>query len=384
MVESLAPAALQRLPRTARFGILSAHTTPPCGPAKFSMGLSDALRTHGSDTDVIWVPDGELPSPPRVMGVRLNGSAPSVDSCRNLLDQADVAVIQYGNAVDCIDGDHVIDILQGLRVPSIVIAHTVPKDPTAQQRSILEAIAAGASHLVVTSEAARQRLCLTYTVDRQRVTMIPLGATIPDAPRVKVPSRPTILTCGLLGPGKGIEKVIDAMPLLKDLPGRPRYVVAGPTHPRVLAAEGEVYRSARIEQARRLDVADSVKLEPGYYSGPMLSALIQQAAVVVLPFDEEHASCGVLVDAIANGRPVVASGFPHAVELLDSGAGIIVDPDDTDSLASALRTVIRQPRVAGTMAAEARNRAAELAWPVVSAAYIRLAQHLLAERRSRA
>jgi glycosyltransferase involved in cell wall biosynthesis len=188
-----------------------------------------------------------------------------------------------------------------------------------------------------------------------------------------------------MGPGKGIEKVIDAMPLLKDLPGRPRYVVAGPTHPRVMAVEGEAYRSARIEQARRLDVADSVKFDPGYYSGPMLTALIQQAAVIALPFDsDEHVSCGVLVDAIANGRPVVASDFPHAVELLNSGAGIIVDADDPEALASALRTIIRQPRLAGTMAAEARNRAAELTWPVVAAAYVRLAHHLLAEWRSRA
>jgi len=35
------------------------------------------------------------------------------------------------------------------------------------------------------------------------------------------------------------------------------------------------------------------------------------------------------------------------------------------------------------MAAEARGRAPELAWPVVASAYLRLAQHLLAERRAR-
>ena len=99
----------------------------------------------------------------------------------------------------------------------------------------------------------------------------------------------------------GSDTLCDA--LLKDLPGRPRYLVVGPTHPRVLAAEGEAYRSARIEQARRLDVADSVKFDPGYYSGSMLTALIHQAAVVALPYDsDEQVSCGVLVDAIANGQ----------------------------------------------------------------------------------
>ena len=276
-----------------------------------------------------------------------------------------------------------VDIVDGLRVPSIVIAHTIPKDPTSHQRSVLEAIAATADRVVVMSEAAQQRLCLTYAVDRRKVTTIPHGATVPSIPRVKRPSRPTILTLGLLRPGKGIERVIDAMPSLNDAPGRPRYLVAGPTHPKVLAADGEAYRDARIEQARRNGVADSVKFDPGYYDGSMLTALIQQSSVVVLPYDStEQVTSGVLVDAIANGRPVVATAFPHAVELLNSGAGIVVDHDDPAALASALRQVVTQPRLAGSMAAEARRRAPEMAWPVVANAYLGLAHRVLAERRS--
>ena len=42
----------------------------------------------------------------------------------------------------------------------------------------------------------------------------------------------------------------------------------------------------------------------------------------------------MLVDAIAAGRPVVATAFPHAVELLSSGAGIVVDHDDPEALAA--------------------------------------------------
>jgi len=84
----------------------------------------------------------------------------------------------------------------------------------------------------------RDNACVAgYAVDRHKVTTIPHGATVPNSPRAKRPSRPTILTWGLLGPGKGIERVIDAMPSLRNVPGRPRYLVAGPTHPKVLAAE---------------------------------------------------------------------------------------------------------------------------------------------------
>jgi polysaccharide biosynthesis protein PslF len=381
----VAPAAPQRFSRTVRFGILSSYT-PPSGLARFSTGLSGALSAGGSDTGVIRVADAQPSSSSRVIGELVSGSAPSVAACKDLLDQFDVAVIQHEYGISGgVAGDEVVDIVDGLRVPSIVIAHAIPKDPTSHQRSVLEAITAMADRVVVMSEAARQRLCLAYAVDRRKVTTIPHGATVPSNPRVKRPSRPTILTWGLLHPGKGIERVIDAMPSLNDVPGRPRYLVAGPTHPKVLAVDGEAYRDARIEQARRNGVADSVKFDSGYYDGSMLTVLIQQSSVVVLPYDStEQVTSGVLVDAVANGRPVVSTAFPHAVELLSSGAGMVVDHDDPVALASALRHIVTQPRLAGSMAAEARRRAQEMAWPVVASAYLRLAQCVLAERRARA
>jgi glycosyltransferase involved in cell wall biosynthesis len=91
----------------------------------------------------------------------------------------------------------------------------------------------------------------------------------------------------------------------------------------------------------------------------------------------------VLVDAIASGRPVVATAFPHAVELLSSGAGIVVGHDDPDALASALRRVLTQPRLAGDMAAEARRLAPEMAWPVVASAYLNLVHRVFTQRRAR-
>ena len=88
----------------------------------------------------------------------------------------------------------------------------------------------------------------------------------------------------------------------------------------------------------------------------MLTALIQSAAVVVLPYDStDQVTSGVLVDSIASGRPVVATAFPHAVELLGSGAGTVVGHDDPDALVAALRRLLTDPRVAGSMAAEARG-----------------------------
>ncbi len=368
---------------SASFGILSTYPPTPCGLATFSAALLKGLCANGSDVSVVRVADGSLSSDPRVSGELVNGSARSVAATSELLNESDVAVVQHEYGIyGGVDGDEVVDILGGLRIPSIVVAHTVLKSPTPHQRSVLEAVAGLAAQVVVMSEAASQRLCLGFDIDPRKVTTIAHGAKVPR--HLVPPARsdgPTLLTWGLLGPGKGIERVIDAMGSLHKLPLRPRYLIAGRTHPKVLAADGEAYRNARVEQAWRGGVADSVAFDASYRDVPSLTALVQSSAVVVLPYDStDQVTSGVLVDAIASGRPVVATAFPHAVELLASGAGIVVDHDDPDALALALRRLLTEPHLASTMAAEAARLAPRMAWPVVATAYQDLAQRLLAER----
>jgi len=368
---------------SASFGILSTYPPTACGLATFSAALSKVLCANGSDVGVVRVADGSPSSDPRVIGELVNGSSRSVAAASELLNESDVAVVQheygiYGGA----DGDEVVDVIDGLNIPLIVVAHTVLKSPTLHQRSVLEAIGAKAAQVVVMSEAAGRRLCLGFDIDPRKVRTIAHGAAVPRqlVPPTR-PDRPTLLTWGLLGPGKGIERVIDAMGSLHNLPRRPRYLIAGRTHPKVLAADGEAYRDARAEQARLVGVADSVAFDPSYRDVSSLTALVQSSAVVVLPYDStDQVTSGVLVDAIASGRPVVATAFPHAVELLASGAGIVVGHDDPDGLASALHRLLTEPHLAARMAAEAARLAPQMAWPVVATAYQDLAHRLLAER----
>jgi polysaccharide biosynthesis protein PslF len=376
--------------RTLSFGILSSYPPTACGLATFTAALANGLSANGARVQVVRVADDDRRATERVVGELVNGSPASVAAAAELLNQFDVAVIQheyglYGGP----DGDEVLEILGGLRVPSIVIAHTILSQPTPHQRAVLVEVAAVADRIVVMSEAARARLCTTFDVDPTRVVTIAHGAAIPAVRAAGRPTstarptnaRPTMLTWGLIGPGKGIERMLDAMPALHRLPMRPCYLVAGRTHPKVLAAHGESYRDARIEQARRLGVADSVRFDDDYRDMASLNALIASSAVVVLPYDStEQVTSGVLVDAIAAGKPVVATAFPHAVELLSSGAGIVVDHDDPDAMAGALRRVLLEPGLAARMAAEASRLAPALGWPVVAQAYLTLARRLLVAR----
>jgi glycosyltransferase involved in cell wall biosynthesis len=104
-----------------------------------------------------------------------------------------------------------------------------------------------------------------------------------------------------------------------------------------------------------------------------------------LPYDStDQATSGVLVDSVATGRPVVATAFPHAVELLGNGAGLVVPHDDPDALVAALRRVLTDPRAAGSMASQARELAPTMAWPVVADAYLATARGLVAAGLARA
>jgi len=376
----IAPFGVQHFSYVPSFGILGTYSPTPCGLATFSEALANGLTARGAGVHVVRVADGDLSEEPRVAGELVNGSASSVAATSELLNQSDVAVIQheygiYGGP----DGDEVVQIMAGLRVPSIVIVHTVLKDPTPHQRSVLESVMGLADQVVVMSEVARQRVCAGFAVDHDKVTTIPHGAAVPSANGVQQPDRPTILTWGLLGPGKGIERVIDALTSLNNLPNPPRYVIAGRTHPKVLAAQGERYREALVAQARRLGLADSVSFDAVFRTPEELTALIQTATVVVLPYDsKDQVTSGVLVDSLASGRPIVATAFPHAVELLGSGAGTVVAHDDPDALVTALRRLLTDPLVADSMATEARELAPTVAWPVVANAYVGVAQRLLA------
>lgn len=366
-----------------RFGILSTHPPTPCGLATFSAALADGLAAKGAAVSVVRIADGSDSAHPNVVGELVNGSSSSVAESAELLNRSDVAVIQHEYGVyGGPDGDEVVQVMKGLRIPSIVIAHTVLKDPTPHQRSVLEEVVALADQVVVMSEAARVRLCAGYAVDHDKVATIPHGAALPStAEHVQRSGRPTILTWGLLGPGKGIERMIEAMGALRHLPNPPRYLIAGRTHPKVLAAQGEAYREALVEKAQRVGVADAVDFDAVYRDPAELTAFIQTADVVVLPYDSrEQVTSGVLVDSIASGRPVIATAFPHAVELLGSGAGTVVGHDDPEALVDALRRLLTDQRVAGSMASEARELAPTMAWPVVADAYLEHARRLVAAR----
>lgn len=373
--------------RRPRWAMVSTYPPTACGIATFTRSLVTALSGRGAQVDIVRVVDAEQSwAAPGVAHGLVTGDGPAAVAAR--LNEYELVVVQheygiYGGE----DGADLLGLLDRLTVPVLTVLHTVLSSPTAHQRSVLQSVVSASDLLVTMTRTARTRLVDAYRVDPATVLVIPHGAAdrlvagphpAPAAPRVRsgvssrVPrGRPIVLTWGLLGRGKGIEWGIEAIAALQDLDPAPVYVVAGQTHPRVLAHEGEAYRRRLESRARALGVEGDVVFDNDYLDAERLHRLVHAADVVLLPYDSrDQVTSGVLSEAVAAGRPVVSTRFPHAVELLDGGTGLLVDQRDPEGIAASLRRILTEPGFAAQLSARTQAIAPALSWHAVAGTYL--------------
>jgi glycosyltransferase involved in cell wall biosynthesis len=163
---------------------------------------------------------------------------------------------------------------------------------------------------------------------RNRITQWIRTPALECAPRPAVPLDPanrTIVAAGRMAAVKGFETAISAFALLNDPDAR-----------LVILGDGPLKKKLQ-QQAERLGVADRVSL-PGYV--PCIRPWLDKAGLFLLSSRYEGFPA-VLIEAIAAGRPVVATRCTPAVEeLVDrTGFGASVPIDDPAALARAMAQV---------------------------------------------
>jgi glycosyltransferase involved in cell wall biosynthesis len=353
-------------------GFVSTYPPTVCGLASYTASLVGAIGRHRRSPvglGVVALADHSRRSNLQdVVFHHRVGDGSSLAKATRVLNEYDAVSIQHEFGIfGGTDGDEVIDLMSELTVPTAVTLHTVLDHPSDHQRAIVDHLSGHADRLVVMSDTASRRLIRRYGVDPDGVEVIPHGADARFAgPSLVTGERPLVLTWGLIGPGKGLEAVIEAFADLLDLDPRPRYLIAGATHPNVREAEGESYREGLVSLARRLGLQDLIEFDDRYLDRTTLARLVRSADLVVLPYASvEQVTSGVLVEAIAAAKPVIATRFPHAVELLSAGAGVTVPHGDVAALSAALRRVLTDGGLRSRMGREAQRLADGWYWPTI-------------------
>ena len=363
-------------------GFVGTYPPTKCGIATFTASLAKAMAPAGSGRRATVIScvgrPGAIRYPREVAAELVSGSSASREAVAAVLDELDVVVVQHEFGIfGGEDGSEAVDLVASLSVPVIVVLHTVPRRPSPGQREVVEQLAQLADRIVVQSRAARSRLLEMHRIEPEGVHVIPHGAPANLGPAVPLPDparSPVVLTWGLLGPSKGIEWGVEAMALLRDVEPPPRYVVLGETHPRILETRGEEYRDSLVARAVALGVDHLVEFDNAYRDTASVLARIREADIVLLPYlSREQVVSGVLVEAIASGKPVVSTRFPHAQELLGQGSGILVPHESAEAIADALRRLLTDPVLVYHTTGVSRRQAPSHFWENVGASYLRLA-----------
>jgi len=362
-----------------KIAMLSTFPPTQCGIATFSQSLASAM-SQGNDVNIIRLNPDEF-SKFNSSVVHEHASIGDLILTGHVMNAHDVAIIQhefgiYGGR----DGEDLLQILGALRIPVVTVLHTVINAPTLNQRRVMQGIINSSNLLVTMTEIARRNLIRNYDVKPERVRVIPHGS-----PDLRTPLRlnaghgnPRFLTWGLISEGKGIEWGIEALALLKDLDPMPEYVVAGRTHPKVLERDGEAYRNSLIRRAANLGVLEQLTFVDSYLTPEQLAALVSTSNAILLPYDSrEQVTSGVLVEALVAGGPVIATRFPHAVEVLTGGAGLLVNHEDPEDIAAALRIAMTNQRVSESLKTGASEMCQSYLWDSVGDAYSEIIEELV-------
>ncbi len=352
-------------------GLVSTFPPTQCGIATFAHSLAAAWAAQNPKPHV-----GVM----RIVGPGDNSrDAGEVDGRFDPSHRASlVGTVRHLDRYDCVlieheyglfgpeDGIAVLDLLDELSVPVVVTLHSVLSHPTSRQRMIMEGLVGGSFGTIVLSRVSEARLRGVYDVPSERVVVIPHGThgLVSEGGR-PIGNEPEVLTWGLVGPGKGIEWAIRAVARLQDI--GVRYRVLGRTHPNVLTTDGETYRRGLERLAQELGLQDVVRFENRYVDLSTLEQRVGAARVVILPYDSlEQVVSGVLAEAIGAHVPVVATPFPHAVEMAEVGAVALADYADPEAMAVALRQLIADPQLRGRMVASQARISPQLAWRSVA------------------
>jgi len=356
-----------------RVAILGNFSPRRCGIATFTEDLYNAM-VDLPDVDPFVVamndePDATPSYPPAVAWtIRENDRQAYASSGLRLNRAADVLLIQHEFGIFGGDaGSHLLDLLRATTIPVVTTLHTVLTAPNAEQAAVMRALIARSQTLVVMAERGRQILVERYGVSPRRIAVIPHG--IPDRELVDAasmrkqlgwPEVPTVLSFGLLSPGKGLESMIDALPALRRDSPDVRYVILGATHPHIVRRDGgETYRESLQARAMELDVLDNVSFDNRFVDLGELCDCLQASDVYVTPYlSEAQITSGTLAYAHGLGVPVVSTRYWHAVELLGHRPRQLVGPGCPASIADSVGHLLRDEfaRVAASRDAYQRGR----------------------------
>lgn len=216
-----------------------------------------------------------------------------------------------------------------------------------------------ADRVIANSRNTASLLCDQWSLPRDRVTVMYPGVDVDrfcpaqrdSAVRSELGwgDRPVVLTVGRLQKRKGHDRLIEAIPVIRE--SHPDFLYS-------IIGDG-IERSALERLVAELGVGDHVDFRGEVNDEEMLKCY-QQCDLFALPnrtVDGDFEGFGmVLLEAQACGRPVLCGRSGGTGEAMREGStGIRIDCDVVDAIAGAIHEILRAPERAAIMGNQGRD-----------------------------
>jgi O-antigen biosynthesis alpha-1,3-rhamnosyltransferase len=201
------------------------------------------------------------------------------------------------------------------------------------RRAFYRRSARSAAHVVTDSSFSAEEIAQAYAIDRQRITVAPLGVTPAFGRAADAPTgvaTPFLLHVGDLHERRNVHMLIDALVAARRRPGAAQLSL-------VLAGVDRGVGESLDRAAASAGASDAV-VRLGTVSEERLRALYRSATALVYPSRYEGFGLPVL-EAMASGTPVIASHAGSIPEVLGH-AGILLDPDDREAWVAAIASIM--------------------------------------------
>jgi glycosyltransferase involved in cell wall biosynthesis len=281
-------------------------------------------------------------------------------------------------------GVYILPLLHRLEVPLVVTLHTILKNPSYNEKAILQEICKMAYKIVVMSHKAIEFLVSIYNVPPEKIVFIEHG--VPDLQfnqekskkEFKLEGKKVILTFGFISRNKGIETVIKALPKVVEKHPNVIYIVLGKTHPNVLRHSGEEYRIFLLRLVKKLQLEKHMLFLNEFINVNDLFKYLSASDIYVTPYlNEAQITSGTLSYAIGVGSAVISTPYWHAAELLDEGRGLLFEFNDHEGLSSTLAQLLDSPVELRNLRSKAYKYGRRITWPKTAEKYIALAEEVL-------
>lgn len=346
-----------------------------CGIATFTTDTYEALASNFPEliVDFYAMDDGsDVSYPAHVHPIAEKDSAAYREAAHRIATSGAEAIwLQhefgiFGGAA----GEMILGLLNRTTLPLLVTLHTVLESPSVNERAVIDALARRATGIVVMADKGREILTRVYGVSEKLISVIPHG--VPDRPyvapatmkpRFGFAEKHVLLTFGLLAPGKGIEHMIEAMPRIVRAHPDALYVVLGATHPHLVRDEGEDYRRRLETLAHTLGVSEHVRFVDAFVEQAEVLDYLQAADIYVTPYlNPQQATSGTLSYAVSLGKPVIATPYVHATEILSEDHGVIVDFRDSEGMAREIVRLLDDDEARDMLSLRAYTRGRTMLW----------------------